>query len=453
MAGLKLMAEVGLDGAGFERGLNKLGSSAAASVRNMAVSAFGIVSVEEAIRRTVERADELVNASKRLDTTVEQLQVMRQAAKDAGTEFGKIETALEKINIARQKALGTGDEAKKLLAEFGALGISRQMLKTQTAANLFQGPIAKTAQNRNVADISGPLKEILGKGFGDVLPVLRTDLTDLAAKMKKFGLIMDTETAVKLHALSDEFSMISGVIANIVGPALIKFTEWLIDVFTNSSIREGIDFLIRSRSGQENLPEFRATNGDIYSGAARAEIGQYMIDQTAQALRKRTPFSEFISTKRDDYISNALTDFHGNSYSDFSKYLNGLIQPVADVVKDAADKSTEDTNALKEGVKKFRENLQKQIDALNHPTVPAFTPDAASNLVSTSEKERRRHAATDALVSVGNFLGSSGPQVSSLAEKQVDLLTKIESNTRSLEKLMVPNGFRINDTSGTLVPL
>ena len=53
--GLKLMAEIGLDGSGFERGLRKVGEEAAASVKNLAIQAFGIYGVEQAIA-TVRRA-------------------------------------------------------------------------------------------------------------------------------------------------------------------------------------------------------------------------------------------------------------------------------------------------------------------------------------------------------------------------------------------------------------
>src|SRR6185312_11847101 len=98
------MAEIGLDGSGFERGLRKIGSDAAASVKNLAVQAFGIYAIEQAIAKTVETATDLVNESKRLSLTVEQLQLLRQAAKNGSVEMDTLATAFERLDVARAKA-------------------------------------------------------------------------------------------------------------------------------------------------------------------------------------------------------------------------------------------------------------------------------------------------------------------------------------------------------------
>src|SRR5689334_11234672 len=137
------MAEVGLDGSGFESGMKKLGASAGASLKGLVASAFGVYSIHQAISKTVESASELVDASQRLDIPIEQLQVLREAAKQAGADFAKLPAAFEKLNIAREKAL-QGD--KKTLAAFARFGVSTDALRNQSAANLFTGQIASAVK-------------------------------------------------------------------------------------------------------------------------------------------------------------------------------------------------------------------------------------------------------------------------------------------------------------------
>src|SRR6185503_4983847 len=99
--GLKLIGEVSLDGSGFDRGIKRLG----ATLKSTLAGAFGFVAIEAAFRKTIDTADELVTASKRLDTTVEQLQVLREAAKENKVEIDKLSTSFERLNVSREKAL------------------------------------------------------------------------------------------------------------------------------------------------------------------------------------------------------------------------------------------------------------------------------------------------------------------------------------------------------------
>ncbi len=93
MPGLKLLAEIGLDSSGFEAGLKRaegMAHGVAEGIKSFVVQAIGVLTVEQAISKTVETAKELVETSKRLSIAPEQLQVMRQAAKDAGVELGDV---------------------------------------------------------------------------------------------------------------------------------------------------------------------------------------------------------------------------------------------------------------------------------------------------------------------------------------------------------------------------
>ena len=120
--GLKIMAELGLDGKGFEAGMKRaegLAHGVAEGLKGFVIQAVGIYTVEQAISKTVETAKELVETSRRLSIAPEQLQVMRQAAKDSGVEFQKLAELIEKTNVARDKALRPVSEGASARRAFG----------------------------------------------------------------------------------------------------------------------------------------------------------------------------------------------------------------------------------------------------------------------------------------------------------------------------------------------
>jgi hypothetical protein len=103
MAGLKLMAELGLDGSGFASGLKKaegLAAGAGHGIRDALVGLVGIGTVSLAIQKTVHSAEEVANAAERLGVGTTNLQVLRKAAIDAGIEFTKLEKTFEAIDVA-----------------------------------------------------------------------------------------------------------------------------------------------------------------------------------------------------------------------------------------------------------------------------------------------------------------------------------------------------------------
>lgn len=227
----KLFAEIGVDGAGFERGLKAMGDSAANSLKRYVAGAFGIYAIEQAITKTVESCTELVNASSKLGMTVEQLQVMRQAAKEGGVEFEKMVTSVNKLAAIRENILTGGKNSKEQLAALARLGVTPDMLRTMTATDLMQGPIAATVKTTNPADIANDLKIVFGRAFGDIIPVLKTDFGALEGKMRSFGMIIDSTTAREMKLFGDQMGLISGIISAQLAPWLVSLGGAIFDVW------------------------------------------------------------------------------------------------------------------------------------------------------------------------------------------------------------------------------
>lgn len=389
--GLKLVGEVALDGSGFERGLSRLGDS----VKGFIATAFGVYGVAEAFRHTFEEADRLTTASDRLGVGVEQLQVLQKAAKDAGSDLGSVTKSFEKIDQARAKALSGSKEGMKLLSQFGRLGISEGDLRTQSAADLFTGKISKASNTMNQEDLGPILRDILGKGFGEAMPVLQTDFDELGRHMKDMGAIMDEEVARKLDAIGDEFSILSKIMTSQLAPGLLKMVEVL---------SRGVLELGKMLAG-----------GAASFGAATAKQGTWDTIKSA--------FTIGTVGLRGAFMENVL----GMPHEDVQKWANSkLDQTGMDPLAGNAAR-VEAENPWQKGLDAFQKLLD---DAAAKATAKRAKPAFEVPDDSGMPKQRRAKLSEDALTKVGNFLGASGRSVmEDIGRQQLDVLNKIADNT------------------------
>ncbi len=436
--GLNLKGTVSLDGSGFEAGLKKLEGAAGTfsrSLKGLVVEAFGIYGIEQAMRKTVEAAKELVRQSERLGVSVESLQVLKRAAKDAGADLDSLATAFEKIDIAREKALGGGAEGAHLMQRFGQLGINQDDLRSKTAAELFQGPMHDAATKMN-PEVLGPiLRDILGRGFGPMIPLLTTNFAQLREEMEKLGLVMKTETALGLKMMEDQFSLISEIIVTTLAPALLAFGKWLLEIIGRKGplrdVIEGADFTARRLAGEAKLPGLGP-----YSARERHDAAVAALDLMQQAQKGGKTFDDYLKSRggelaqeRGAFDARIFSDDVSRNFRDELKYLNEMIQPVAEVTREAAKGAAQDMAALEKKVQNFDAELAKRAEDLKNRR---RQPNFGDGDFPTHPRVRTT-LYSDSLTRVGNFLGGSNNSLSSVAglvEKQLGVLHLIEHNTR-----------------------
>lgn len=388
---LNLEGKISLDGSGFERGLHRAGEKASEFstdlIKNAAIAAFGLYGVEEAIHKTVETATELVNESKRLDLTVEQLQLLRQAAEDGGTEIGTLASAFEKLDIARSKAL-SGD--KEALQAFGRLGVSNSQLKSQTAATIFTTSISSAAKGGNVENLAPAFKEVLGKGFGELIPVLKTDFDELRKRLEGLGVLIDTDTAVKLKEIGDEFGLLKNILAVRLGPAIIDVVEAL------------QTFLAKLNSTGIGLEEL--LNGGKDKGAK----GFF---QGAMSLQKF--IEDSVINLVPGKLGDKLQDLNDKRYAFFGLSPKDALNNVLRAGSAFGQDDDEQTAKLEA----MRKALAAAANDLKNPK-PIIPP------LDTARQHKTAERAQDSLVKVGNFLGGNGNTISRADQQKIDLLRR-----------------------------
>ncbi len=402
----RLMFETGLDGSGFERGLAKLGATGAASLKNFVVGAFGVYSVHQAIAKTVESADELVTASQRLDTTVEQLQVLRQAAKESRLEFGNLEKAFEGFNVARDKALSGGKEGSKMLAAFARLGMTAPMLRTETAPAAFMGQLHQTALTTNAADLDAALKQILPgvKGFGQLIPFLKTDFGALEEKMNRFGMIISTETAAKLKSVKDELGLLGQLLVTGLAPAIVAVIDGLM-----VGIGHFLHWIDERSGGAKGEPKtaFQGINWGHF-GTNVMGIGQGTLGAIDALLGEA--FSRKLYERGTDLLAAAELKFQKTGFT------GGPLDKMAEALNKSGgglgDAWDAQMMARKKALDELVRQLKNQVPALLNPTA-----DEKEKAVKTKSPAAGQVEMADALVRTGNFLGSSRGQIESLAQE------------------------------------
>jgi hypothetical protein len=218
---LELKAKVSLDGSGFQSGIEKMAHGAehfSHSLKELAMEAFGIVTVTEAIKKTIEQAGQLVDTANRIGVGVEKLQEFGYAAKMTGAHMEDLVAFVEKLNSARVDP--------KKFGSFQALGLGGD-LKAPVEELILK--LSANVRGRSPQEFIQPLRDIGGRGAGSLIPMLRDDMEELMKTAEKLGLVMSTKDAVALKFLDDEMKTLAQTITVGLAPALV----YLMDVVSS----------------------------------------------------------------------------------------------------------------------------------------------------------------------------------------------------------------------------
>jgi uncharacterized protein (DUF433 family) len=374
--GLKLEAEIGLNAASFQRGITQVNNSISNTVKSYALGAVGVYSIEKAFAKTLETVKELYNESKRMGVSVENLQVMRKAAASAGVEMSTLAGAMEKLNVARSKALG-GDS--KALASFGALGVSKERLETAPAEDIIFGEISKKIKSVNPQDIAAQLRDVMGRGYGEMVPLMAKDMDALREKMQRMGMIISSETVAELKQFDAAINSLKNLLVGYLAQALASFGDGLMKFWMENA-----------------SPLGSAIQEGIAVGASREGGGAIM-----GSLR---------------YAVNTILpeELGGMTDKEYAKEYSSV-----------GDAYSQAMGVGKETYKNWKKELG---DSLNvKPT--EFTPPASGdNPIHHTAGDLR----SNSLISHGNYFGQIQGSMPNFEQRKVDLLTQINAGITKL---------------------
>ncbi len=219
--------------------LASMGKGGYAAAAGLGAAAAAAVLLTGKIGATLKAMDDIADKSQRLQISIETLQALRLAARDAGYELEEGDAAAQAIRDARLSALSGTKGAKKSLQLFADFGISKsELLQLSDVEGLLnrisQG--AKAMGNDMVAAAKlsklglDPLKELLLGMPGDIETATES--------FRQQGMIIDETIVQKAAEANAQWEAMETKITVALTPAIVDMAEQAIP-----ALQKLIDFL------------------------------------------------------------------------------------------------------------------------------------------------------------------------------------------------------------------
>lgn len=189
-----LMAMLGLNNSSFLKKLHESREEAKEAGREIASSLgevvteklgefISVAAIEEAIRGTIEWGEQVSVLSQRLGISTEAVQQWDYALKLNNSSIQSAATFFEKLATSRRKAMEGKDEQ---IQAFRELGITIDDLKNKRIEDIAK-QIAEVFESGDPQKLIGALRDVGGKGAGEMVVAFRDGLAELLDEAPKVG--------------------------------------------------------------------------------------------------------------------------------------------------------------------------------------------------------------------------------------------------------------------------
>lgn len=229
MPGLKLVAELGGDGSGFERMMGRadarahqFATSTIAPLKNLIAGVFTVGAISALVKSTVDWASKLRDVSDNLGVNVEFLQKLQNGAKLAGADIEDVSKLISKVNQSRQAAIENpkGNESKA----FARMGISGKDI-TGLSSQKFIEKLMAAFKGGSSTQLENDIKEVGGKSARNLIGAFST-------QFKNDIPILSEQLIDQLDDLGDEFTSLKQTLMVNLAPAIVETAKFIVD-FTN----------------------------------------------------------------------------------------------------------------------------------------------------------------------------------------------------------------------------
>lgn len=226
MAGLKLVAELGGDGSGFNAMMNrahastKVFGSMFSGLKGMIAGAFTIGAITNYTRKTIDLAGHLRDVSDSLNINVELLQKMTNAAKLSGGSLEDLQKFAFELNKSRQEAVNKPDG--KEAAAFGRLGMSAADISNMPIQD-FLLKLQRAFANGADSGMANDLQEVGGRAAKKLIGAFQEGFD-------KGGPIMSEDVIDQLDEIGDRFTTLGTRLKTEFAPILVDLGNTVIQV-------------------------------------------------------------------------------------------------------------------------------------------------------------------------------------------------------------------------------
>lgn len=195
MPELSVTAKLGLDGKGFEAGLNRIKGQIAAAFSIGAIAAFS--------KEVIEFGSNIKDMSQRLGISTDSVQELGYAARQSGADIDQVAVGLEKIAKAQEEIRSGSSAGQRFVQIFNNLGISVEEILANDPEQIFRKLATALTDANTAGQTQAQLLELMGKGAGKLISVMK-GLNENVARLHKSGGIITPEEVEMLDKAGDK---------------------------------------------------------------------------------------------------------------------------------------------------------------------------------------------------------------------------------------------------------
>jgi hypothetical protein len=231
-----LIAVLGLNGSAFKANLDKakheareagheIASSLGEKVSEKLLEFGSFAAIEEMGRHVLETGEKIYDFSRRLGISTDAVQAWDYALKLNGTTIFENAGFFEKLAVARKKALAGTEES---IASFRKLGVTLEDLKSKRLEDVAL-QIAEAFQAGDPQKLIADLRDVGGRGAGELVAAFRAGLPELVREADKAGVIINEQVINQLKEGADNLKVVWMQFVTGIAPAV----AWLGNLVKN----------------------------------------------------------------------------------------------------------------------------------------------------------------------------------------------------------------------------
>jgi hypothetical protein len=367
---LRLIAELGGDGSGFDAMMNRahgrvrqFGSQAIAPLKNLIAGAFTVGAITSLSRKTIEYASHIRDVSDALRVNVEWFQKRANAAKLAGGSEEDLFKFLDEMN--KQRAAAVQDPGGEMAQRFGRLGFSQDDVSGLNTMAFFDKIVAAFGDGAS-AQTAVDVEKVGGRSA-------RMLLAAFANQFQSDMPVMSEQLINQLDDIGDEFTRLGNFLVINFAPAVIAAAN---------AIAQAANLVAQSAAGAGGFaPTFQGKMEEANKNATGSPWARWW------KLMKTIPEA---------------------TSAGWEQFQHEVVSLEADQL-DLADQ-------LEMARIKARELRKKR-----EQSAPDFQPLEDLGPEKAGKPRPLAGPASDALVSVGNFLGRNTDLINDVAAQQLQI--------------------------------
>lgn len=273
MTSEEITVKLGVDGSALGQGLRSAKERVqdwGGEIKSLLAGYFTVEAFHSLYDNLVEYSDKIEDTSRRLGISTDAVQVWDFALKKNNSSIEQATSFFEKLATSRDKAL-TGNQ--ELASSFERLGVSLDDLRSKRIEDIAE-KLSEIFQSGDPQKLIGDLREIGGKGAGDMVSTLRDGLAESRDEAEKLGIIINEKIVYQLKEAGERWKILMAELRGGTAPTISEDVEGLQFLKT---------LLLGAKKGFTNL----AFGGGTKSfGAGMVEAFDEMVAQD-KALRNK----------------------------------------------------------------------------------------------------------------------------------------------------------------------